>query len=79
VDQHHGQRDRCERVEPLDLVDEQHRGHDRTGTGHHRGPERDQRHVGVATRSCGDRLLLAGEQLERDQQQKQASRRLQGR
>jgi hypothetical protein len=61
----------------LDCLDEHHRRDDRARAGEQRGAERHERHIDVAGRR---RLVVpAGQQVERDQQQQQATSGLQRR
>jgi predicted acetyltransferase len=62
-------------VNPLD---EQHGGHDRPRTGQQRGAERDEGHVSPVELDVGRLTRFAGEQFQRDEQQEQAARALQG-
>jgi hypothetical protein len=61
-----------------DALDVQHRGHDRAGAGQQRGAERHEGHVRAVDFGVGGLGRLPGEQFQRDQQQEQAARPLQG-
>src|SRR3984957_4590160 len=62
----------------VNALDVQHSGHDRAGSGQQRGAERDEGPVGPPALGLGGLPRLPGEQLQRDQQQEQAARPLQG-